>query len=160
MEHASSPFRVEKRRADAQPTLATGARVHGCFFLAEAAQSHNGPERIADLLNEHTAFFPFDRDDGCTALYNRAQIVKVRLPAEKREVQLEPGYEVATRRYVSMLLSTGERITGAIAVYCPAGRDRLSDYARREQLFRYVETDEHTWIVNSAHMVELTEIGD
>ena len=155
-----SEYRVEKKRADAELTLTTGTKVKGCFFLWTSSQTHAGPERVGDLLNEQTGFFPFELENGQTALYNRAQIVTVRLPAETAEVQLEPGYEVATRRIVSMLLTTGERVSGTVSVYRPAGRDRLSDYARGDKLFRYVEDGEHTLIVNSAHMVELREIGD
>lgn len=155
-----SEYRVEKRRADAELTLTTGATVRGCFFLWASSQLHGGPERVGDLLNQQTGFFPFELDSGRTALFNRAQVVLVRLPAQTIEVQLVPGYEVATRRVVSMLLSTGDRIVGTVSVFLPAGRDRLSDFARSEETFRYVETTEHTLIVNSAHLVELREIGD
>ncbi len=146
-------------RAVAELTLTTGARVKGCFFLWASSQSHTGPERVGDLLNEQAGFFPFELENGDTALYNRAHIVFVRMPAGI-EPQLEPGYEVATRRMVSMLLSTGDLIAGEVSVYCPAGRDRLSDYARSDEMFRYVETRDHTLIVNSVHMVELRETGD
>jgi hypothetical protein len=47
-----------------------------------------------------------------------------------------------------------------VSVYRPAGRDRLSDYARSDEIFRYVESGDCTVIVNSAHLVELGEIGD
>jgi hypothetical protein len=158
-EHAMSEYRIEKKRADAELTLTTGARVKGCFFLWASSQSHAGPERVGDLLNEQSGFFPFELENGRTALYNRAHIVLVRLPA-RIEPQLEPGYEVATRRMVSMLLSTGDRIAGLVSVYCPAGRDRLSDYARSSEMFRYVEAGDDTLIVNASHMVELRETGD
>ena len=157
--HSTSEYRIEKTRAEAELTLTTGARVQGCFFLWASRQSHAGPERIGDLLNEPNGFFPFELEDGDTALFNRAQIVKVRLPQGASEAQLEPGYEVATRRVVSMLFSTGDRLVGTVSVYCAAGHDRLSDYARGDQMFRYVETDGHTWIINSAHLVELKEVG-
>lgn len=153
-----SEYRVEKKRAEAELTLTTGAKVKGCFFLWASSHTHAGPERVGDLLNEQKGFFPFQREDGDTALYNRAQIVVVQLPPGTTEVELEPGYEVATRRVISMLLSTGERISGTVAVYRPTGRDRLSDYARSDEMFRYVQTGEHTVIVNAAHMVELREI--
>jgi hypothetical protein len=156
----ASEFRVEKTRAAAQLTLATGVTVRGCFFLWGASHSHLGPDRIGDLLNEQTGFFPFELEDGQTVLYNRAHVVQVRLPPDALETQLEPGYEAATRRVVSMLLSTGDRITGTVAIYLPPGRDRLSDYARGHQMFRYVETEEDTHIVNSVHVVELKEIAD
>ena len=84
----------------------------------------------------------------------------MRLPPDAVETRIESGYEVATRYSVTMLLSTGDRITGTVSVYLPEGQDRLSDYARRVQMFRYVETDTHTLIVNSAHLVELREIQD
>jgi hypothetical protein len=159
-EQNASKFRVEKSRAAAELMLATGATVRGCFFLWGASHSHCGPDRIGDLLNEQTGFFPFQLEDGQTALFNRAHIVHVRLPSDALETQIEPGYEVATRHVVSMLLSTGERITGTVVVFLPAGHDRLSDYARNDQIFRYIETDEHTLIVNSIHLVELREIKD
>ena len=59
-----------------------------------------------------------------------------------------------------MLLSNGERIEGVVAVQRPLGHDRLSDYARMAEAFRYVQTASETLIVNSAHLVELRETGD
>ncbi len=156
----ASKFRIEKTRATAELILGTGAKVRGCFFLWGSSHSHPGPDRIGDLLNEQTGFFPFQLEDGQTALYNRAHIVQVLLPPDALETRIEPGYEVATRHVVTMLLSTGDRITGTVLVYLPEGHDRLSDYARGEKIFRYVETDAHTVIVNSTHVVELREIKD
>jgi hypothetical protein len=155
-----SEYRVEKRRAEAALTLATGATVRGCFFLAGSRASHGGPERVADLLNAEIGFFPFELDaDGTpyTVLYNRTQLVVVTLLENTIEAQLDPGYSVATERDVRMLLSNGKTVHGRVRVYRPTGRDRLSDYARLPETFRYVETDAATLIVNSAHIVELRE---
>ena|SRR6187401_449454 len=119
-----------------------------------------GAERIGDLLNEQTGFFPFEHRDGTTVLYNRAHLVAVSLDPGVNEAECDPGYEVATHRYVGMLLSTGMRVKGNVAVYAAPGRDRLSDYARSPQAFRYVVTQKNTLIVNAAHIVELTELAD
>jgi hypothetical protein len=154
-----SDLRVEKRRAGAELTLSTGLKVRGSFFLAGSSATHFGPERVADLLNGEAGFFPFaveDRD-GVTALYNRAQLVSVKLLESTGEARLDPGYELATERRVSMLLTNGEALCGAVRVYRPAGRDRLSDYARSNEAFRYIETSGATFIVNSAHIIELRE---
>ena len=59
-----------------------------------------------------------------------------------------------------MLLSNGEMVDGRVRVYRPTGRDRLSDYARLPEAFRYVETADATVIVNSAHIVELRETSE
>jgi hypothetical protein len=155
-----SEFRIEKRRTHAVLTLSTGTVVYGCFFLAGSRPSHGGPERVADLLNGENGFFPFEfaADDGLrTALFNRAQVVEIRLLDDEGEPRLDPGYAVATEREVRMLLSIGRMVEGRVRVYLPTGRDRLSDYARAPEVFRYVETAEGTLIVNSAHIVEFQE---
>lgn len=154
-----SDLRVEKRRAAAELTLSTGGKVRGSFFLAGSSATHAGPERIGDLLNGESGFFPFaldGRSPGETALYNRSQIVCVKLESTG-EAALDPGYDLATERRVAMLMSNGETITGAVRVYRPVGRDRLSDYARSSETFRYVEAPQTTFIVNTSHIVELRE---
>ena len=155
-----SEFRIEKRRVEAALTLATGTTVRGYFFLAGSNASLSGPERVGDLLNGETGFFPFELKSGdpsSTVLYNRSQLVLVRLLEETIEAQLDPGYSVATERVVRMVLSNGGTVDGRVRVYRPTGRDRLSDYARAAEVFRYVETDDGTVIVNTDHIVELRE---
>jgi hypothetical protein len=95
-----------------------------------------------------------------TVLYNRSQVVLVTLLGETIEAQLDPGYTLATERQVEILLSNGRTVAGSVRVYRPAGRDRLSDYARLPETFRYVETQDGTVIVNCAHIVELRETSD
>lgn len=152
-----SEFRVEKRRETAEVTLVTGATMSGVFFLAGSSQLHTGPERIGDVMNLEPGFFPFE-SGGETSLINRAHVLKVVLPKLMIEAQLDAGYDVATRRQVKVLLTTGETITGHIVVYCPPGRDRLSDYAKIDERFRYFELADRTVLVNSAHIVALTEV--
>ena len=76
------------------------------------------------------------------------------------EASRDPGYDVATRRFVSVLLSNGQRVVGAVRVYRPEGRDRLSDWARQPETFRYIETSDTTLIVNVAHIVEVSEVSE
>lgn len=154
-----SEFRVEKRRETADVTLVTGATMSGVFFLAGSSQLHTGPERIGDIMNFEPGFFPFE-SAGETSLINRAHVLKVVLPTLMIEAQLDSGYDVATRRCVKVLLTTGETITGHIVVYRPPGHDRLSDYAQIEERFRYVELADRTVLVNSAHIVALAEVTE
>lgn len=152
-----SEFRFEKIRVPAELTLASGDVVAGTFFVAGSASGHNGPERVGDLLNERPGFFPFEREGGVTALYNRAQVVMVTLAARAREATTEPGFEVAKKLRVTMRLSTGDRLSGTVPVYRPYGRERLSDYAQTSEPFRYLLTAEREMLVNAAHVVELRE---
>ena len=152
-----SEFRVEKRRESADVTLVTGATLAGVFFLAGSSQLHAGPERVGDVLNMEPGFFPFECN-GETSLINRAHVLKVVLPPQIIEAELDAGYNVAKRRHVRLLLTTGESITGHVVVVRPYGHDRLSDYAQVDQQFRYVELPDRAVLVNSAHVVALFEV--
>jgi hypothetical protein len=156
---ARNEYRVEKRRAQATVMLSSGTSENGCFFLASSCTRHDGPERVADLLNSEAGFFPFEIHDDSgvrTVLYHRSHVVFVTLADD--EATLDPGYGVAIRRVVSVLLSNGERLVGAVRVYRPEGRDRLSDWARQPETFRYIETADATTVVNFAHIVEVSEV--
>jgi hypothetical protein len=155
-----SEFRLEKIRVPAELTLTNGDPIAGCFFVAGFASDHDGPERLGELLNGRDGFFPFQRADGTTALYNRPHIVLVRLGENVHEAELEPGYAVAKKRRVSMTLSTGETLAGLVPIYRPPGRDRLSDYSQFDEPFRYLVMADRTLLVNSSHIVELTELID
>src|ERR1700688_3147900 len=113
-----SQFLVEKQRANAVLTLSSGQSARGCFFTAGGSARHAGPERVGDLLNSEAGFFPFeihDADGYRTVLFNPRHVVVVGLA--DNEASRDPGYSVATRRVVSVLLSSGQRLVGAVRVY-------------------------------------------
>jgi hypothetical protein len=154
-----SQFRVEKRRAEAELVLSTGESLRGSFFLANSTAHHGGPERVLDLLNSESGCFPFETSEyEDTILVNRAHLVSAKLLTTTEEARLDSGYDVATVRRIVMRLSTRTFLRGTVRVYKPEGRDRLSDYARSPELFRYVENADGTFIVNSAHIVDVAEI--
>lgn len=151
-----SEFRVQKSRADATLTLSNGTSVHGCFFISGNSRTHAGPEGVKDVLNGEAGFFPFDSDGSTTILYNRDHLIFVKLE-DRDEPRRDPGYEVAIKKTVTMLMSNGTRLRGSVRISRPHGSDRLSDFAREPDAFRYLETDAATYIINVHHLVELVE---
>jgi hypothetical protein len=154
-----SEFRFEKRRTQAVLWLVTGERINGCFFTAAGSTRREGAERIGDLLNSETGFFPFEVEvDGVgrAVQYNRVHVSAVQVFDD--EARRDSGYEVATRRMVSILLASGRRIEGTVRVYRPGGRDRVSDWTRESAVFRYVEGPDVTLLVNASHIVSVTEV--
>jgi hypothetical protein len=154
-----SEFRVEKSRTDATLTLSNGTSARGCFFVAGSSRTHAGRERVKDVLNGETGFFPFEVTGGAgssTILYNRDHLVMVKL-ADKDEARSDPGYDVATVRTVTVLLSNGTRLRGAVRIHRPRGRDRLSDFAQTAETFRYLEAEGATYLFNVRHVLELIE---
>lgn len=155
-----SEFRVEKARTDASLVLAGGNTVRGQFFVGVRGRT-SGPERVAELLNAEPGFFPFDvhePEGPRTALYNRTQLVTVALA--EAEARRDAGYDLATPRSIAVRLSNGQQLTGWIRVQRPEGRDRLSDWARLPEMFRYVETDTTTYLINMAHVIEVVEVTE
>jgi hypothetical protein len=156
---AVSEFRVEKSRAQATLTLSNGAHVRGYFFVSGNSRMHAGPEGIKDVLNAETGFFPFEverRGGSETVLLNRDHLVFLEL-RDGAEARRDPGYDVATERSVTVLFSNGCRLCGAVRVFRPKGRDRLSDFARGHETFRYLEAEDTTYIINVRHVLELAE---
>ena len=112
---AGSEFRFEKRRSDAVLSLVTGEVIRGCFFTAAGSTHREGAERIADLLNSEAGFFPFEvgpESPGRTVMYNRLHVITVQILDD--EARQDPGYYVAPRRVVSILLSNNQRMEGAV----------------------------------------------
>lgn len=133
--------------------------MSGNFFTSAGSFRHSGQERIGDLLNAESGFFPFEtlgEDRPRTLIYNRAHVVAVTVSSD--EPRQDPGYGVATRRSVSILLSTGQRLNGTIRIHQPAGHDRLSDWSKNQDQFHYLETEASTYLVNRAHVVEISEV--
>jgi hypothetical protein len=159
----ASQFRVEKARTNATLFLSNGLSLRGAFFVAGSSATHAGPERVKDVLNAEQGFFPFEVSDeeGArqTKLYNRAHVMYVELDGNA-EATLDPAYGIATRRTVAMLFSNGDHLNGIVRVDRPQGNDRLSDFARSPEEFRYLETEASTYLVNVHHLIELVEEGE
>jgi len=158
-ERAGSVFRIEKEWVDALITLSNGDSAPGHFFVTKVSAHTSGPERVGELLNAESGFFPFETlgEHGTrTVLYNRRHVIMVALPVN--EARRDSGYDVAIERSVSVLLSNGERVEGSVHVYYPEGHDRVSDWARHPDTFRYIEMGETTVLVNIAHVIEVSEV--
>jgi len=153
-----SSLQFEKQRAAARLHLSNGDIHDGFCFLGALSVLGDGPELISDVLNAGDGFLPFEvtsPDGSRTTLINPAHIVMVALP--NNEASRDPGHMVARAQSVSLLLSTGERVRGEVRVHQPVGHDRLSDWTRQADVFRYIETAGGTFLVNAAHIVHLSE---
>lgn len=139
-------------------TLSSGELVRGFFFLGSSA-TRQGQERVDELLNSEPGFFPFERHEDAASqvvLYNRNHVVLVEL--SEHQARTVPGYEVAAKHRVVVILSNNQHIGGTVPVHLPKGHDRLSDWARDATPFRYVETDAATLLVNVQHITGIIEV--
>lgn len=155
-------FRVQKRQVHATLTLANGQNVRGRFFLSESAADHAGPERVDDLLNAPGRFLPFqldtERGQPRVILFNRTQIILVRIPESEVALAHDPSYSMARPEPASLLLSNGDRMTGEIHVVGRSGHARLSDFGNL-RAFIYFEKPDQTVIVSLDHVIELVPLS-
>ena len=144
----TSAFRFVKRRGEAVIVCLVGRHHHG---------RSSGGRTVVDLLNLETGFFPFEIRSGGgtqTVLYHRAHVITSSLPeneAPRDAATRSPS--AATSGSCCRTAAASRRRPGLPA----RGRDRLSDWARQPETFRYVETDEGHVLVNVAHIVAVTE---
>jgi hypothetical protein len=160
-QHRASSLQFEKRRAAARMLLTGGEHREGCVFVAGSSAWHDGPERVGELLHEHEGFLPFELQTETgprIVLINPDHILMVELAED--ESRSDAGYVVARRQPVSVLMASGQRITGAVRVHRPEGQDRLSDWSRQPGRFRYIETTGGALLLNASHIVELSEVSE
>ena len=152
-----SQYRIEKQHdVMATITLASGVELRGSFFLADAATAHSGRERVYDLLNEPERFFPFDVEgrDGkpsYVSLLARSHVLFVTLDEPAAELHYDDlSLGMASRKFVSLLLTNGARMRGELFIVMPEGMDRVSDFANRDQMS----------IVNFDHVIEILPMAE
>jgi len=162
-----SEYRIEKQHhVTATITLVTGTELRGSFFLAETATAHSGRERVHDLLNESDRFFPFDIEgrDGKqshVSLLARAHVLFVTLDEPSTELPSDDlSLGMASRKFVSLLLTNGTRMRGELFIAMPEGKDRVSDFANCEGRFQYFANRDQMSIVNFDHVVEILPMAE
>jgi hypothetical protein len=98
------------------------------LFLAEAAPDHDGPERVADLLNAGAEFLPArDAASGLMTFLHRTAIALVRIPATL-ESDEETALTLPTEHEVAVSLVGGGEVRGLVSYVRPPERARLVDF--------------------------------
>ena len=95
---------LPRRRISRMRRKMRGARTSSAIFNPARLNLRAMRRDAGAALGRH---FP-RQCNGETSLINRAHVLKVALPTQMIEAQLDAGYDVATRRHVKILLTTGE----------------------------------------------------
>lgn len=148
-------LRVPKRRVPVDVVLPGGVAQNVFVFLSEAAPGHDGPERLADLLNGTDPFIPAQvANGGGMTFLHRISIAVARVAPE---FDLEAGEAVSpdTEHEVEITLVDGTRVQGRVGYSLPPERARLVDFLNLcEPFFRVVEPDAVA-LVGRAHVARV-----
>jgi hypothetical protein len=147
-------LRVPKRRIHVEIVQPGGAVRRVVVFLAEAAVSHGGPERLSDVLNGREEFVPaHDEEAGVMTFLNRRSVALARVA---RDAEEEPCEEVTipAEHEVEITLLDGSRLRGLVS-YVRPGNARLVDYLNETlPFFRLLEQDT-TALVSRHHVARV-----
>jgi hypothetical protein len=145
-------LRVPKRRAEVEVVLPGGATRRVAVFLAEFASSHEGGERLSDLLNGDRAFFPaLDDEIGEMTFLNRDGIAVARVAAE---IEHDPASDLTlpSEFEVAIQLIDGTELHGLVTFVLPPERSRLIDYFNDGPPFFALLEEEHVALVNKRYV--------
>lgn len=157
----TEPYRVPKREVPAEVVLDGQKPIKVSLFLSQAAQSHDGFERLSDLLNGPKAFIPAVADGGKMTFLHREAVEIVTVRAEDEfgsDVLLAAALssEQATTRRVEISLRDGATLKGTVSYLMPAGRQRIQDYLNQNEPFVPVREGDQLRFVNKRRMLQIT----
>jgi len=151
-------LKVPKRRVPVEILQPGGIVRHVSVFLAEAAASHSGPERLSDLLNGADEFVPaFDEEAQVMTFLNRRSVALARVA---REIEADPEEQltIPVEQEVEITLDGGTRVLGVVS-YVRPGSGRFLDFLNeRTPYFHLVERDGSA-LVSRNHVARVALAG-
>ncbi len=147
-------LRVPKRPVPVEVVLPGGAARRVTVFLSAAAPSHDGPERLSDVLNGDAPFLPArEEESGLMTFLHRASIAVARVaPAEEPP---EASFTIPTEHEVEVTLTDGTCLSGLVAYVAPESHERLVDYLNRSEPFLRLLERDAVALVGRAHVARV-----
>jgi len=141
------PLSVEIRYFDERPLL-------GRIFIPGLSDSHEGPMRPDEWINQATTFFPFAPDDAKHAqLLNKRYVVVLTVDDAEEPEQADPSY---MRR---VIVECGTvRLEGQVDVAMPDNQRRVLDLMNRPDLFLTLRNGSRTHIIQKHRITSITEV--
>jgi len=126
----SATYQIPTRAVEAEIEIEGGRREDVTFYLADVAETHEGPETMAEALNHPRKFIPVrSRSTSELFLVRRSAIVTVRVAHGEHPNHLQTVEGLTSFiDFVRLELHGGEVLEGAVATLLPPENARMSDY--------------------------------
>jgi hypothetical protein len=149
-------YRVPRLLRAADVLFTDGRHYHGRVFLPATAESHAGPMRIGEWLEEPAAFFPFLPDgEGRPVILNKDQLVMLTVPGTGDVDDLQAASSIPRR---SVRVECGTlHVTGDVLIDMPADHLRVLDLLNRAGSFLEVREDDRRHFVRKARVTRVSE---
>ena len=159
----ASDYHVPKDSVEVDLQIEGGVRMRGAVFVSQQAETHEGRERVLDLLNKARRTYLPMQSEGETKLIHKDRIVMIR-SLDERDCQLTlegPGDhpEIPVRLCLAGGASSGTAgsiaMEGNVIVEGPPERRRLLDYLNEAPRFFPLVRDDGVYLVNQSFVVHL-----
>jgi hypothetical protein len=145
-------LQVPKKRVFLTVDFVGDKRIRGNIFLSPQSGLHYGEERIIDMLNDATSFFPFELE-GTSAIriINKENIISV---GATEDLPAEEG--LGKKETITVVLSNGRNISGELIIDQPEYKSRVLDFFNSgERRFFRLFTESETYYINISHVIEV-----
>ncbi|HSR45743.1 MAG TPA: hypothetical protein VLT15_11030 [Acidimicrobiia bacterium] len=141
----TSPLLVEKRSQPADVFLSDGRVIEALVFVADVAQTYEGPQTVRDLMDEPGEVLPAVDSAGDFILIHKPAVSAISVLPSDQDLRGFWHESPATLR-----LAGGHRIDGSLLVEDGSG-ERLSDVINNaSDWIRILHSDHLVWIRLSA----------
>ena len=149
-------YQVPRLLRTADVLFIDGQRYRGRVFLPAAAESHAGPMRVDEWLEEPASFFPFLRDgEGRPVILNKDQLVVLTVPGA---VDLDDVHAVSSVPRQLVQVECGpHHVTGEVVIDMPADHLRVLDLLNRAGSFLEVRENERRHFVRKSQITRVSE---
>jgi hypothetical protein len=149
-------YQVPRLLRAADVLLTDGRRYQGRVFLPASAESHAGPMRIGEWLEEPASFFPFLPDgEGRPIILNKDQLVVLTVPGAS-DMDNVHATSALPRQLVQVECGP-QQVTGEVVIDMPADHLRVLDLLNREGSFLEVREVERHYFVRKSRITRVTE---
>jgi hypothetical protein len=149
-------YRVPRLLRTADVLLVSGRRYRGRVFLPAAAESHAGPMRVDEWLEEPASFFPFLPDgEGRPVILNKDQVVVLTVPGAGDLDDVHAASPVP--RQLVQVECGPQHVTGEVVIDMPADHLRVLDLLNRAGSFLEVREDERRHFVRKSRITRVSE---
>lgn len=149
-------YQVPRLLRAADVLLTDGRHCHGRVFLPATAESHAGPMRIDEWLEEPVSFFPFLPDgEGRPVILNKDQLLMLTVPATGDVDDTHAASPILRR---TVRVECGARqVVGEVLIDMPADHLRVLDLLNRAGSFLEIREDGHRHFVRKSRVTRVSE---
>lgn len=156
-----SELRVPTRALSATVTCSDGRQFQGRLFVPETSMRHDGATRAVEFLNDRTAFFPFQPDEGGAPFVMSKRdllYLTVSSEADVTSPSDEADVPVVVRK---VTVECGSRtVSGLVRIEMPETHSRVLDYVNQPDPFLVVQEGDLHHLVQKKRITRIIEVRE